>query len=37
MSTGYIACKDCGEEIGSAQDMKILKETDQGIGEACHP
>jgi hypothetical protein len=37
MSTCYIACKYCGGEIGSAQAMTILKETDQGITEACHP
>jgi len=37
MSTCYIDSKFCGEEIGSAQAMTILKETDQGIVEACHP
>ena len=37
MSTCYIACKYCSGEIGSAQAMTILKETGQGIVEACHP
>jgi hypothetical protein len=37
LSTCYIACKFCGGEIGSAQEMKVLKESPDGITEACHP
>jgi len=37
MSTWYVSCQYCGYEIGSAQEMIVLKECEDGILEAAHP